>query len=162
MSEYFELALFSASNSVVDEHYERKRTRIFEDDPQLSRIEVRCKTLDEVGAYGISNTSPVVQDSTRVPQKRALGRDPMIYQGVVETRCSLCERLRKDTISVASGHACAIGSTNRLQEEYRDETENAEGRPLFWTVLTLDASKLPTFLKVGYTFEHSQIRTDSV
>ena len=60
MSEFFELALFSASNSVMDEHYERKSTRGFEVDPQLSKIEVRCKTLDDVGAFGTSNTSLVV------------------------------------------------------------------------------------------------------
>jgi hypothetical protein len=133
----------------MDEHYERQSTRIFEVDPQLSKIEVRCKTLDDVGAFGTSNTSPVVQDNTCVPQSRSLSTDPMIYHGIVKTRCSLCERLRKDTISVASSHTCATDSTHRFQEQYRNETENVERHPLLWTVLTLDPSKLPTFLKVG-------------
>ncbi|ORY12265.1 hypothetical protein BCR34DRAFT_564134 [Clohesyomyces aquaticus] len=74
-SRYFERTLFYDRSPVADEYYERSSDSIFENDPQLSRIEVRIQSSNDLVLFdregGADIKSEKIQEELEVHEQKS-------------------------------------------------------------------------------------------
>ncbi|KAF1940897.1 hypothetical protein EJ02DRAFT_467052 [Clathrospora elynae] len=138
MSHYFEQAIFHRVNSVTEEHYERTRVGIFEKDPELSTVEVRCLSEDGISTYRSTNDTNAAPDSCHLPKKEEANGGSVIHRSTVNVPCASCGKIRRNTLSVISSHICSASGSSTLRDDSQYLHVVPQTKPATWAIFDVD------------------------